>query len=90
MRKRDRLYHKANSSKSPTHWQTYKNKRNDVVDIVRSAKSKYLKKLQSSLNDPNLQQRLGIKIANGITKLKNKNNPPPPLIKDNHINIHTN
>lgn len=88
MRKRDRLYHKANSSKSPTHWQNYKNKRNEVVDIVRSAKSEYLKKLQSSLNDPKLQPKTWYKIANDITKLKNKNNPSPPLIKDNHINIH--
>ena len=54
MRKRDRLYHKAKSSKSPTHWQNYKNKRNEVVDLIRSAKSEYMKKLQSSLNDPKL------------------------------------
>ena len=56
MRKSDRLYHKAKSSKSPAHWQNYKNKRNEIVDIVRSAKSEYTKKLQSSLNDPKLPQ----------------------------------
>ena len=87
MRSRDRLYHKAIISKSPAHWQAYKNKRNEVVDLVRSAKSEYMKKLQSSLNDPKLKPKTWYKIANDITKLKNKNNPPPPLIKDNQINI---
>ena len=34
MRKRDRLYHKANASKSPAHWQNYKIKRNEVAGKV--------------------------------------------------------
>ena len=88
MRKRDRLYYKGKSFKSPAHWQNYKNKRNEVVDLVRSAKSEYMKKLQSSLNVPKLPPKNWYRIANEITKLKNKNNPPPPLLKDNQINIH--
>ena len=75
MRSRDRLYYKANTTKSPTHWQAYKNKRNEVVNLVRSAKSEYMKKLQSSLNDPKLKPKTWHKIANDITKLNNKNNP---------------
>ena len=58
IRKRDRLYHKAKSSKSPAYCQNYKNKRNDVVDLVRSTKSEYIKKLQSSLNDPKLPPKI--------------------------------
>ena len=87
MRKRDRLYDKAKSSKSPAHWQNYKNKRNEVIDLVRSAKSEYMKKLQSSLNDPKFPPKNWYRIANEIIKVKNKNNPPP-LLKDNQINIH--
>ena len=44
IRKRDRLYHKAKISKSQIHWQNFKNKRNEVIDLIRSAKSNYLKK----------------------------------------------
>lgn len=88
MRQRDRLYHKAKSSKSMTHWQNYKNKRNEVVNLVRLAKLGYMKKLQSSLSDPNLSPKSWYRLVNDITKLKNKHNPPPPLCKDNQINIH--
>ena len=88
IRKRDRLYHKAKISKSQIHWQNFKNKRNEVIDLIRSAKSNYMKKLQSSLSDPNLKPKAWYKIVNEITKLKNKNNPSPPLRKDNQINIH--
>ena len=77
MRKRDRLDHKAKSSKSPAHWQNYKNKRNEVVDLVRSAKSEYIKKLQSSLNDPKFPPKNWYSIANETTKLKNT---PPHTI----------
>lgn len=88
MRQRNRLYHKAKLKNSTFHWQKFKNKRNEVVELVRQAKQDYKKKLQTSLSDPNLPQKSWYRIVNDITKLKNKQSPPPPLIKDNTINLH--
>ena len=88
IRKRNRLYHKAKHTSNENHFQNYRNKRNEVIDLIRDAKKQYLHKLQSSLNNPNLPPKQWHKIANEITKLKNKNNPPPPLYNDGQVNLH--
>ena len=88
MRQRDRLYHKAKNKNTDFHWQNYRNKRNQVVQMVRDAKKSYMSTLQSKLADPNLPSKNWYKIANDITKMKNKSNPPPPLIKNGEANIH--
>ncbi|MCG8045232.1 MAG: reverse transcriptase domain-containing protein [Candidatus Thiodiazotropha endolucinida] len=88
MRQRNRLYTKAKTKNSTYHWHNYKNKRNEVVQLVREAKRNYMTSLQSTLSDPNLPSRKWFKIANDITKLKNKANPPPPLLSNAQVNIH--
>ena len=88
MRQRDRLYHKAKTKNNDTHWLNFKNKRNQVVQMVRDAKKSYINKLQNKLADPNLSSKHWYKIANDITKMKNKSNPPPPLIQNGNPNIH--
>ena len=69
-------------------WLNFKNKRNQVVQMVRDAKKSYMNKLQNKLADPNLPSKSWYKIANDITKMKNKSNPPPPLIRNGKPNVH--
>lgn len=88
MRQRNRLYHKAKTTNSPNHLQNYKNKRNQVVQLIREAKDDYMDSLKNTLSDPNLPSRKWFKIANDITNLKNKSNPPPPLITNSKVNMH--
>lgn len=52
MRQRNRLYQKAKISNSSLHWHKYKQKRNEVVELVRQAKSNYMQKLQNILANP--------------------------------------
>ena len=42
----------------------------------------------TKLSDPSLSSKAWNRIANDITKLKNKNNPPPPLIHNGQPQIH--
>ncbi|MCG8048538.1 MAG: reverse transcriptase domain-containing protein [Candidatus Thiodiazotropha endolucinida] len=88
MRQRNRLYTKAKHSSSDTHFRKYKEKRNEVITLIREAKKQYLQKLQTSLSDPNTKPKQWYKIMNEITNLKNKNNPPPPLSRNGHVDIH--
>ena len=88
MKQRDRLYYKMKHNNNENNVQNYKTKRNEVINLVREAKEQYLNKLQSPLSDPNLPPKQWHMIAQEITKLKNKNNPPPPLSSNGHISIH--
>ena len=88
MRQRDRLYHKAKNKNTETHWLNYRNKRNQVVQMIRDANKSYMSKLQNKLADPNLPSKSWYKIANDITQMKNKSNPPPPIIYNGEPNIH--
>ena len=38
MRQRDRLYHKAKNKKTEHHWQRYRDKRSEVIQMIRDAK----------------------------------------------------
>lgn len=88
MRQRNRLYNKAKRTRQTSHWQKYKDKRNEIVDIIREAKSDYNKKLEEKIADPNLSPKDWYRLVNDITKLKNKHNPQPPLCKNNQVHIH--
>ena len=88
MRQRDRLYLKAKNKSTEQNWSKYKSKRNEVVQLIRDAKKSYMSNLQTKLSDPGLSPKAWYRIANDITKLKNKNNPPPPLIRNGQPQIH--
>ena len=88
MRQRNRLYYKAKNSQSEDHFRKFKDNRNQVTTLIHEAKNNYFQKLQTSLADPNTKPKQWYKIANEITKLKNKSNPPPPLVSNGNINIH--
>ena len=52
MRQKDRLYYIAKNGKSETQLIRYKDKRNEVIKLIREAKAQHLQKLQTSLSDP--------------------------------------
>lgn len=88
IRQRNRLYNKAKQTQSPIHLNNYRNKRNDVVSLIREAKKSYMQKLQANLADPKTPIKQWYKIANEISSLKNKKNPPPPLKNNTSFDIH--
>ena len=51
-------------------------------------KKSYIANLQTKLSDPGLSSKAWYRITNDITKLKNKHNPPPPLIRNGRPQIH--
>ena len=85
MRQRDRLYLKAKNKNTEL---SYRNKRNEVVEMIHNAKKAYISNLQTKLSDPSLSSKAWYRITNEITKLKNKHNPPPPLILNGQPQIH--
>ena len=56
--------------------------------MIRNAKKSYISNLQTKLSDPSLSSKAWYRITNEITKLKNKHNPPPPLIRNGQPQIH--
>lgn len=88
MRQRNRLYTKAKIKKSDMHWRNYRSKRNEVIEKIRLAKKDYFLRLKQKLSEEDLPTRSWYKIANEITKIKNKNNPTPPLLSDDSVKIH--
>lgn len=72
MRQRNRLYYKAKNSQSEAHLRKYKDKRNEVTNLIREAKAQYQQKLQTLLADPKTKPKQWYKIANEITNLKIK------------------
>lgn len=88
MRQRNRLYYKAKSKQCDVHWNNYRRKRNEVVEKIRMAKKDYFQHLKQKLSDENLPSKSWYKIANSITRCKNKNNPTAPLLKNDIVNIH--
>ena len=88
IRQRNRLYNKAKRTKSIIHLNDYKNKRNEVISLIRETKKTYIHKLQSNLADPKTPIKQWYKIANEISSLKNKQNPPPPLKNNDSYDIH--
>ena len=88
MRQRDRLFLKAKNKNTELSWINYRNKRNEVVQMIRDTKKSYIANLQTKLSDPGLSSKAWYRITNDITKLKNKHIPPPPLIRNGQPQIH--
>ena len=49
MRQRDRLYLKAKNKNTELSWSNYRNKRNEVVEMIRNAKKSYISNLQTKI-----------------------------------------
>ena len=56
--------------------------------MIRDTKKSYIANLQTKLSDPGLSSKAWYRITNDITKLKDKHNPPPPLIRNGQPQIH--
>ena len=57
IRKRKRLYHKAKISNSCTHWEHFRTVRNQVVYLVRDAKTQYFENLSNKLKSSNVKSK---------------------------------
>lgn len=77
IRQRNRLYNKAKQTKLTEQLNSYKNKRNEVISLIRETKKDYIHKLQSNLADPKTPMKQWYKIANEISSLKNRQNLKP-------------
>ncbi len=54
IRKRKRLYHKAKISNSGNHWEHFRTVRNQVVSLVRDAKTQHFENLSNKLKSSNV------------------------------------
>jgi hypothetical protein len=48
IRKRNRIHYRAKSTNNPDHWSQYRHLRNDVIRLVREAKTEYKNKITKS------------------------------------------
>ena len=51
LRKKNRIHKIARNTNKETDWLKFRNSRNEVIDLIREAKSDYLTKMQNSLSD---------------------------------------
>jgi hypothetical protein len=54
LRKRNRIHYRAKCTNNPDHWSQYRHLRNDVIRLVREAKTEYKNKLTSQLMDKSI------------------------------------
>jgi hypothetical protein len=54
IRKRNHIHYRAKSTNNPDHWSQYRHLRNDVIRLVREAKTEYKNKLTSQLMDKSI------------------------------------
>ena len=79
IRQRNRVHKKARSGSSQQHWENYRQKRNEVIDLIRKAKKTYYENLEKCLCDKTLPPSKWWKIANSVFKTNNKSVSLPPL-----------
>jgi chemotaxis response regulator CheB len=63
IRKRNRIHYRTKSTNNPDHWSQYRHLRNDVIRLVREAKTEYRNKLTSQLMDKSIPQEKWWRIA---------------------------
>ena len=57
IRQRKRLYKKGKNSNSPNHWSNFKRARNEVIDLIRKSKQKYIDSLSDKLRSGSFSSR---------------------------------
>lgn len=88
MRHRNRLHKIAKINNNPHVWHRYRILRQETVDLIREAKSKYIEQLENSLNDNKVPPDKWWKIAKSITNFTNKSSFIPPLVSNNQVFNH--
>jgi hypothetical protein len=73
IRKRNRIYYRAKSTNNPDHWSQYRHLRNDVIRLVREAKTEYKNKCTSQLMDKSIPPDKWWRIAKSVCKLNKCN-----------------
>lgn len=68
IRKRNRFHYRAKHSNNPDHWKQYRRQRNEVIRLVRRAKSEYKEKLTSQLVDKTVPPVKWWRIARAVCK----------------------
>ena len=57
IRQRKRLYKKVKNSNSPNHWSKFKRARNEIIDLIRKSKQKYIDSLSDKLRSGSFSSR---------------------------------
>jgi len=88
MTQRNRIHRKAKSTNSPHFWNRFRILRNEAIDLIREAKSTFIKTLENSLNDNKIPPDKWWKIAKSISNFTDKSSPIPPLVINNQAVHH--
>ena len=89
IRKRNRIHYRAKSTKDPDHWSQYIHLRNDVIRLVREAKTEYKNNLTSQIMDKSIPPDKWWRIAKSVCKLNKCNKVSPPIKHEGRIIIHS-
>ena len=88
IRKRNRIHYRAKSTKDPDHWSQYIHLRNDVIRLVREAKTEYKNNLTSQIMDKSIPPDKWWRIAKSVCKLNKCNKVSPSIKHEGRIIIH--
>ena len=89
IRKRNHIHYRTKSTNNPDHLSQYRHLRNDVIRLVREAKTEYRNKLTSQLMDKSIPPDRWWRIAKSVCKLNKCNKVSPPIKHEGRIIIHT-
>ncbi|KAK6171783.1 hypothetical protein SNE40_018213 [Patella caerulea] len=88
IRNRNRAHKRAKKTNSPNHWLLFRKVRNEVITLIREAKSNFKDKLEQQINIKNLPPNKWWKIAKTITNFDHKNVTTSPLLFENCVYTH--
>ena len=77
IRQRKRLYRKAKNSNSSNHWSRFKRVRNEVIDLIRKSKQKYIDCLSDKLRSGSLSSRDWWKTLKSFISPSSSSSIPP-------------
>jgi hypothetical protein len=89
IRQRNIIHYKAKTTNNPDHWKTFREIRNEVIDLVRKAKDEYKNKLTSELLNKDISPGKWWRIAKSISNFTKARDPLPFLEHDGQICIHS-
>ncbi|XP_053380636.1 uncharacterized protein LOC128548935 [Mercenaria mercenaria] len=76
IRKRKKLYRKAKHSQQPLHWRKFRQIRNEIVSLIRSAKQDHFNKISDSLKSDTNSQTNWWKLIKGLLSPNEKQTIP--------------
>ena len=85
--KRDRASYRAKDTDNPKHWASYRQKRNDVMKLVRDAKASYKETLTSLLIDKDIPPDKWWRTAKSVCRLSKCGSTSPSLVNRGYIHL---